>query len=309
MNIASFPETTTPTVLVADDDRIIRTVLAGLLEDNGYKVLEAVDGQDAYNQLSRNSGTIDAALLDRSMPGLDGLSLVQLMKGNPDLALMPVVMVTGATAPQEVREGLNAGVFYYLTKPVENAVVSAVVSSAVTEGRRRRALTRQLQQHSGLSMLNQGIFIYRTVIQAEQLATQLASQFPQPARSLNGVTALLLNAVEHGLLGIGYQRKGELLATESLAAEISRREKLPENQSKAVKVTLEKQPERTRLTITDPGLGFDWRSYLEFSHERATARHGRGIAQARASGFDKLAYNPTGNIVQAEAGIRPEIIW
>ena len=309
MTIAPFPESSSPTVLVADDDRVIRTVLAGLLEDSGYKVIEAVDGQDAYTRLSRPGHGIDAALLDRNMPGLDGLSLVQLMKGHPDLALMPVVMVTGAAEPHQVREGLQAGVFYYLTKPVEPAVVGAVVSSAVTEGRRRRALTRQLQQHSGLAMLQQGVFTCRTTLQAEQLATQLAALFPQPARSLSGITALLLNAIEHGLLGIGYQLKGELLAANGWTTEVARREKLPENQPKAVKVTLEKQPDRTRLTITDPGTGFDWRSYLEFSHERATARHGRGIAQARAGGFDKLAYNPTGNIVQAEAGLRPDIIW
>jgi DNA-binding response OmpR family regulator len=218
-------------------------------------------------------------------------------------------MVTGAAEPSQVKEGLNAGVFYYLTKPVENAVVGAVVNSAVTEGRRRRSLNRQLQQHNGLAMLQQGLFHCNTIAQAEETATQLASLFPQPARALGGIAALLLNAVEHGLLGIGYQRKGELLATETWLTEIESRESLPENRAKTVKVAIERQPDRTRLTIADPGPGFDWRAYLDFSHERATARHGRGIAQARASGFDKLAYNPAGNIVQAEAGIRPDLDW
>ena len=300
--------TTTPTILVADDDRIVRTVLAGLLEDSGYSVLEAADGQDAYNLMLKQPH-IDAALLDRNMPGLDGLSLVQLMKQNQSLALMPVVMVTSASEPAEVREGLNAGVFYYLTKPVENTVVGAVVNSAIAEGRRRRTLSRQLQQHSGLSMLQQGLFHCRTLAQAEELAPQLAQLFPQPNRAIGGIAALLLNAVEHGLLGIGFKNKGGLLASGNWRAEIEHRESLPENLTRTVKVTIEKKPDRTRLTIADPGGGFDWRSFIDFSHERATARHGRGIAQARASGFDKLAYNPAGNIVQAESGLRADIKW
>lgn len=310
MNLTAFPQPgTSPTVLVADDDRIIRTLLAGVLEDNGYTVMEAADGQDAYSILSKQPGSIDAALLDRNMPGLDGLSLVRLMKQNKDLANLPVIMVTGASKPEEVREGLNAGVFYYLTKPVERTVVSAVVSSAVTEGRRRRNFSRQLQQHSGLAMLQQGIFTCQTCAGAEQLATHLAPLFPQPARAINGIAALLLNAVEHGLLGIGYTRKGELLSTGGWATEVAAREAKSENTNKHVRVVIERAPTLTRLTVADPGPGFDWRSYLDFSHERATAQHGRGIAQARASGFDKLAYNPTGNIVQAEAGIRPDLHW
>lgn len=301
--------THSPTVLVADDDRILRTLLAGILEDNGYDVVEAVDGQDAYSILSKQPGSIDAALLDRNMPGLDGLSLIRLMKQNKELAQLPVVMVTGASKPEQIREGLNAGVFYYLTKPVERTVVGAVVNSAVTEGRRRRNFSRQLQQHSGLAMLQQGLFTCHNCAEAEQLATHLAPLFPQPGRALNGIAALLLNAVEHGLLGLGYTLKGEFLATGSWQDEVAKREALPENATRQVRVVIERQPNLTRLTIADPGPGFDWRTYLDFSHERATARHGRGIAQARASGFDKLAYNPAGNIVQAEAGIRPDLDW
>src|SRR5690606_31421448 len=105
---------------------------------------------------------------------------------------------------------------------VENTVVSAVVNSAVTEGRRRRTLTTQLRQHSGLSMLQQGLFHCRNMAEAEELAPQLAQLFPQPGRALNGIAALLLNAVEHGLLGIGFKTKGELLATGNWRTELER---------------------------------------------------------------------------------------
>ncbi len=301
--------TTTPTILIADDDRTIRTLLSSMLEDSGYHVVEAADGEAAYRTLTQNPGTIEAALIDRTMPGLDGLSLVRMMKQNASLANMPVVMVTGSGKPEEVKEGLNAGVFYYLTKPVEKTVVNAVVGNAVEEARRRRSLQHQLQGHSGLSMLTQGLFTLTTSAQAESLATQLAPLFPQPERAFGGIHALILNAVEHGLLGIGYDTKGKLLAQGTFTQEVARREALPENRNRPIRVVVERQPTTTRLTIADPGNGFDWRAYLDFAPERANATHGRGIAQARASGFEKLSYNAKGNVVQAQAGIRPELEW
>lgn len=298
-----------PHVLIADDDRVIRTVLASLLEDQGYRVLEAPDGSSAFTLLTQNASSLDAALIDRDMPGLDGLALIRLMQNKPELAHVPTIMVTGADAPQQVREGLRAGVFYYLTKPVDRAVVAAVVDSAVREGQRRRTLGRQLQQRSGLNLLQQGLFTLHTCAEADMLASQLAPLFPQPDRALSGIAALILNAVEHGLLGIGYSLKGKLLADNTWSQEVTTRENMPEHADKVVRVQVVRQPDRTVLTVADPGPGFDWRNYIDLSQERAMARHGRGIAQARASGFDKLSYNASGNIVQVEAGVRPELEW
>lgn len=305
---------TTPTILLADDDRVLCGILGGMLEQQGYAVVETSSGEEAYAWLLQNPTTAAAALVDREMPGLDGLSLVQMMKKQPQLALLPVVMVTGASKPEQVREGINAGVFYYLTKPVEGAVLEAVTARAVAEGRRRRAFQAQLsRQHGSLAMLYQGVFALRTIAQAEQLALELAGLFPQPERVVQGLVALLLNAVEHGLLQVGYELKGHLLANGTWKEEIMQRESLPENQRKRVRVAVERGESKkggmTRITIQDPGAGFDWRSFIDFSSDRAGAPHGRGIAQARASGFDKLSYNQVGNIVQAEAGLRPELVW
>lgn len=294
------------TILIADDDRIIRTQLCGMLEDNGYQVVQAADGKSAYRTLMCNTDAIEVALIDRTMPGLDGLSLVRIMKQNARLANMPIIIVTGLDKPEDVREGLTAGVFYYLTKPVEQLVVNAVVGSAVEESRRRRSLHQQLQGHNNLSMLNQGLFTFTTSAQAESLALQLAPLFPQPERTFGGIHALLLNAVEHGLLGIGYATKGELLAQGTFAQEVERREALPENRNRPIRVVLERLPTTMRLTIADPGEGFDWHTYLHSPPEQANTTHGHGIAQARGCGFENLSYSGKGNVVQAQASLPQE---
>lgn len=297
-------------LLLADDDRVIREVLAGMLEQEGYEVVQMPNGQEAYTWLIQNPYGAQAALLDREMPGLDGLSVVRLMRQNAQLANLPVVMVTGADKPQQVKEGLASGVYYYLTKPVVPQVLSAVAGAAVQEARRRRSLMRQLdQQRNGFSLLTSAQFKFTTLAQAEQLAMVLAPAFPNPARALTGLAALLTNAVEHGRLGIGYQRKGELLQTGTWLEEVERLQNLPENASKIIDVRLERISNRCKVSIADPGAGFDWRGFLDLSPDRAAARHGRGIAQARAASFDSLSYNAAGNVVVAEAGSTPELEW
>lgn len=297
-------------LLLADDDRIVRDILAGMLEQEGYEVTQVANGQEAYTWLTQNPTKAEIVLLDREMPGLDGLSVVRLMRQNAQLASMPVVMVTAADKPQQVEEGLASGVYYYLTKPVVPQVLSAVSAAAVQEARRRRALTRQLeQQRNGFALLTNAQFKFTTLAQAEQLAMVLAPAFPNPSRALTGLVGLLSNAVEHGRLGIGYKRKGELLESGLWLTEVERLQNLPENAGKVVEVRLERVANRCKVSIADPGTGFDWRSFLELSPDRASARHGRGIAQARAASFDSLSYNAAGNVVVAEAGSGPELEW
>lgn len=308
------PFETTPAesgcVLVVDDDATARMLMSSVLLDHGYTPLEFKDGQQAYSWLLQNPTRAEAVLLDRQMPELDGLSMVRLLRQKPELAALPVVMVTGANSPDDMQEGISAGVFYYLTKPLNVSVLATIVAAAVQESRHRRLLHRQLaQRNEDLAMLKKARFSLQTVAQAERLSLLLAPLFPQPERALNGIAALLLNAVEHGRLRIGFERKAALLAEGRWLEEIRKLERAPQFEGQTIEVEIERFGNRCRMTITDPGVGFDWRRFLELSVDRATAKNGRGIAQARASSFDKMMFNETGNIVAAEAGIARALQW
>jgi two-component system, cell cycle response regulator len=117
------------TVLVADDSLVIRAVVRTALEDEGYTVIDAVDGAEAL-RLSRRRPP-DVVLLDVEMPGLDGFEVLALLKADKALKDIPVVFLSGNTSMGDVVAGLRGGAHDYLKKPFETAELLARVGSAV----------------------------------------------------------------------------------------------------------------------------------------------------------------------------------
>jgi two-component system cell cycle response regulator len=128
------------------------------------------------------------------------------------------------------------------------------------------------------------------------LSQTLAHYFPRPEQYVTGIYELLINALEHGNLGIGYEEKSKLVREEKWLHEIERRMALPEYASKAVDIRLTQNRQECILTITDEGQGFPWQHYLgRLMNDRRP--NGRGLWIAMNSKFDRLLYNPAGNQV------------
>jgi two-component system cell cycle response regulator len=117
------------TILIADDSAVIRAVVRQQLEDEGYAVVEADDGFAAITTCKREQP--DAVLLDIEMPGLDGREVLSRIKGDPGIADIPVVFLTGRTATDDLVGGLRAGAHDYLKKPFDTAELIARISGAV----------------------------------------------------------------------------------------------------------------------------------------------------------------------------------
>lgn len=148
-------------------------------------------------------------------------------------------------------------------------------------------------------------FEFRTIREARRLATSIARAFPEPGRVEVGLCELLINAVEHGNLGITYHEKSALLDRGDLAHEIDRRASQPELASRRVRVTVFRMADRVVASIEDEGSGFDWRTYLERDPAPSLDPNGRGIQIAREMSFDRMAYNERGNVVTAEVELNP----
>ena len=114
-----------------------------------------------------------------------------------------------------------------------------------------------------------------------------------------GLSELLINAIEHGNLGISYAHKNLLKREGSWEAEITRRLSLPEYSGKKATVHFQRRNGLITFTITDQGQGFDWKKYLDFDPERAFDPNGRGIAMAGKIAFSRIEYQGTGNQVIA----------
>jgi two-component system cell cycle response regulator len=120
---------TAATVLIADDSLVIRAVVRGSLEDEGYRVIEAVDGLAALEYCRLDPP--DVLLLDVEMPQLDGYQVLSALKSDVELRDIPVVFLTSRSRTADVVAGLREGAHDYLKKPFENIELIARVGSAV----------------------------------------------------------------------------------------------------------------------------------------------------------------------------------
>lgn len=289
----------TPRLLVVDDEPINLEIVAEYFDGLGYTLDTATHGEEAWT-LMDGGGHYDLIVLDRMMPVLDGIALLRRIKADRRFAETPVIMQTAAGAPDQIREGLAAGAYYYLVKPYERDSLLAIVRSALTDSTARDQLRQRLAEHgNALKLLSNAEFSLRSVDEASALAAFLALSCPRPEAAVIGISELLVNAVEHGNLGISYAEKAMLKQTDRWLEEVQRRLDLPENRHKHVRVTLTRTDSAVCIRVEDEGSGFDWAPYLDFDPQRACDPNGRGIALARAASFDSLCYEGCGNTVVA----------
>lgn len=113
-------------ILVVDDDPVSRRVLRQVLTtaNPDCEVAEAQCGNEACDMLEKPAHGFDAAFLDISMPGLDGLALLQRFQKNPVLRELPFVLCTSANDRATVIKAAAAGARHYIVKPPALAIVA-----------------------------------------------------------------------------------------------------------------------------------------------------------------------------------------
>ena len=288
-------------ILVIDDEPInLEVLLEYLSGETAREPHTASDGETAWQLLQDSANSYQLILLDRMMPGLDGIQLLRRIKGDSRLAGIPVIMQTAASSAEQIREGLEAGAYYYLTKPYRREELLAIVHAALADARARDALRRQLHRHiDALGFLDEGNFTIRTIDEADRLASFIAQACPDPDSAVIGISELLINGIEHGNLGISYAEKLQLKRADTWRDEVERRSRLPGNTSKRLQVSFRRADEQIFLRVADEGSGFDWKNYLEMQPDRAFDPNGRGIALARRLSFSSVLYEGCGNVALA----------
>jgi DNA-binding NtrC family response regulator len=142
--VAAKPKTALPKLLIADDERNIAEGLQMLLEEDGYTVDTATDGDEAWEKAS--SGEFGLVLADLKMPGLDGLQLFARMREqNIDSEL---IIITGKGTVTSAVEAMRNGAYDYLTKPLDLERLKALIPRALEKYQVKTAnrdLRRQLE--------------------------------------------------------------------------------------------------------------------------------------------------------------------
>ena len=126
-----------PSILVVDDDEILRMLLRQFLEGEEYKVTEAVDGTEALAILGE--ATFDLVIMDIAMPGIDGLSVCEHLKSllsNPP----PVLMITALDDEDSVDRSFNAGAVDLIRKPIQWSVLRNRIRYIISADHARREI-------------------------------------------------------------------------------------------------------------------------------------------------------------------------
>ncbi len=294
------------TILAMDDDDVNLAILVKIAEGAGYIVKPFLSTESAWEFLEKNPQAIDIAVLDKMMPKVSGMEMLRRMKASPSLKHIPVIMQTGDVGTDQMREGLENGAYYYLTKPFAPQILTAILNSAENECNLRADLVAQLTSgHSKfINMLQEGEFNFRTHGEARLLAVTLAQASGCPELIARGLMELFYNAVEHGCLEIGYQAKSTAMLEKRWWQEVGNRISSPGSKYRIAQAQVRRNQSAISVVITDPGKGFNSRYYLESASSlKLNAPSGRGIVIAERL-LGRLHYNSQGNEVHCSFPVK-----
>ena len=167
-------------LLVVDDDEDNRTILRRRFTRIGYEVMEAPDGAKALSLISMIP--FDLVLLDIQMPEIDGVEVLRRVRESRSPSELPIIMVTGKSASEDVVEALALGANDYITKPVDIEVAYARAEMQLKRKREHdgdRAAYRELESNL--------IRLQEAVTQAENTSALLADMGPEVRAPLAGV--------------------------------------------------------------------------------------------------------------------------
>lgn len=288
------------TVLAIDDDEINLTILTKCARNAGFDVQAFDSGSAGWDHLRNHAGEIDIVLLDKMMPDISGIELLKKIKTDKNMQHVPVIMQTGDAGINQMREGLENGAYYYLTKPFHPEILTAILNSAAGECAMREHLLSQMSENQNrfVGLMQEGLFQLRTHQEASLVAAALSQAALYPEFAAIGLMELLTNAIEHGNLEFGFAAKCAAKRDCTWNDQLQARLVSSEYASRKVEVATTRRDGALYITIRDAGKGFDWQRYVyDEMPGNLSDPNGRGISKAMVM-LDNVQYIGSGNEVQ-----------
>ncbi|AMM25414.1 response regulator transcription factor [Variovorax sp. PAMC 28711] len=177
----------TDLVLIVDDVPDNLAVLHDALDESGYTVLIATNGEQALQRAAQ--ALPDIVLLDAMMPGIDGFEVARRLKADPTTAHIPIVFMTGLTETEHLVAALEAGGVDYVTKPIKPKEVLARMNVHLQGARRARQVAQQAGQarnaldafgYASITVrMPQGKLIWQTALARELLLRYCGTSAPE----------------------------------------------------------------------------------------------------------------------------------
>jgi len=118
------------TIVTADDSASVRQMVSFTLRQEGYDIIEAVDGKDALSKIS--AATVHMLITDLNMPNMDGIELIKQVRATANNRYIPIIMLTTESQESKKQEGKAAGATGWIVKPFKPEQLVAVVKKVLS---------------------------------------------------------------------------------------------------------------------------------------------------------------------------------
>lgn len=269
--------------------------------DRPIDILHATNADQALVLLAENPGKISSIVMSFKLSDRKGTDFLNELKRNLEWNYIPTMVITRDINENNLVESVNAGAFYYLERPISEEVFSSVLSKALKDYTTYVFYLSKAQNIHISRLVTNGEFCFRTFKEAYEVADWLASLCIGKSRDdiVVGFIELLINAIEHGNLKIGYDEKSSMMKEGNYLDRLVERLELPEFCERYVKVDFDHQAGKELIVkIVDEGDGFEHEKFMVMDRKRLFHAHGKGILMAKSLYFNSLSYNEKGNEVR-----------
>ncbi|MEE8483943.1 MAG: response regulator [Nitrospinota bacterium] len=278
---------------MAEDDAGVLKYMSRILSRNGFDVLEVTDGKSAIEQYKEKSHLIDAIVSDLRMPHVSGL---QFAKYNYDNDNLPFIICTAFNDATMALNLLEVGARDYIAKPIDKEQFIRVVKNAINRSFKKISEVGFNPYEGNVGSITISSRKNEINYASDWVGGQVENILDKYELGLfmNFIGEFLLNAFEHGNLGIREKEKSKLLEEGNYESEIARRE----TGCKAkITVSVSALESEIAVNIADEGDGFDYEKYLNMSEnvlsERLDMPNGRGVQMSK-NYFDSIEYKKGG---------------
>ncbi len=172
------------TILIIEDDLILRESIADYLIDEGYKVITAVDGAEGIQKTFE--AFPDLILCDISMPKFNGYDVYKIVQGNEDTQLIPFIFITALVEKEDIRAGMQLGADDYITKPVDMDELLTTISIRLEKYRKIQNITREnYKMFFENSLVGIFIFQHRKIVYCNSKFQKITAYSLQDLQEIN----------------------------------------------------------------------------------------------------------------------------
>lgn len=279
------------TILIIEDDACNLEILTKNVEMCGHNSITEQNGETGLEYLLHTPDAADIVIIDRMMPGMDGIDVARSMRSHPILKETPIIMQSGKVEDDVFKSAFDAGVLFYLQKPFGIREMANFIKLTSARVLLRKLLHSKIDNAKAI---DEGAYKIKKIEDAIELSAKIAKLSPDNQLAIaESLYEIMLNSIEHGNLSLGGDQKENLIKEDTLAKELKKL--MSSNKNKETIVTIGKKGKKITVTVKDSGSGFKWKPYLKFDHTRIAHLSGRGIY--RASKHLKLSYQGNGHEV------------